>query len=270
MSALTCPAFNQTTCKHLNLNQMHRILGATAGEGVLTAVLAVAKARNGARLVAAAAFTITMLLVALHSLVNYCWVTQACGVLTAPANNYGYLLNLNAENNIPAWYAEALLLLVAVVIVPIALHCRHHGDRAAPWWGLCAIFSYLSLDESSDLHGLWAAGIGHPEVFGFSQQYFAWVVPGSIIVMVVVILYVHWVFGLPARTRNLVVTAGIAYVGGGIVLEIIGGHLADATYLNPSYLVASTIEELLEMLGAVIMLYAMLDHANRMRVSFRF
>lgn len=229
-----------------------------------------ASERGPAKLVAATTITVIMLLVAIHSVVNYCWATQACGPFTVAANNYGYIFNLNAENNIPTWFSVAQLLMVAVVTVPIALHHRQTRQSAIPWWGLCAIFTYLSLDEGSDLHGLWAAGIDHPEVFGFSQQFFAWVVPGSIVVMVIALLYLRWLFSLAVHTRNLILAAGIAYVGGGLVLEVIGGRLADPTYLNLSYLVVSTFEEMFEMLGAAIMLFALLDHANTHRVSFHF
>jgi len=214
--------------------------------------------------------TLIVLLVALHSVTNYCWVTQACGGGTAAANDFGYLFNLNGETNLPTWFSIAILLLISLLALLIALHCQHMGQPSVAWWGLTFIFLLLSLDEGSDLHGLLRRLVTKPEAFGLLNHYFSWVIPAAAIVSVVAAVYGLWIFRLPKRTRWLIICAGTLYVGGALVLEAVGGVIVDETYLKPDYLLVSTLEETFEMTGAVVMIYALLDYARQRGVSFSF
>jgi hypothetical protein len=118
----------------------------------------------------------------------------------------------------------------------------------------------MSLDEATDMHGLWRVGMQDYLIPGTNNANFAWIIPGFVIVLVIAIIYFRWILALPSRTRTLFITAGIVFVTGGLVLEGIGAYLADESFMNTSYLVAATAEEGLEMLGVSIMLYAVLCH----------
>ena len=83
-------------------------------------------------------------------------------------------------------------------------------------------------------------------------------IPGAVIILIVVAYFIRWVLSLHPRTRNLFFIAGATYVLGGLGLETIGAFIADSTFLNPEYIFVSTSEEVLEMLGVLIMLYAVL------------
>jgi hypothetical protein len=213
---------------------------------------------------------VVAVLVITHSIVNFCWVTQACGPLTAPANSIGNLFNLNAEMNVPTWFSISILLLVSVITLPIALDYQRKGEPSLGWWGLFFVFLLLSLNEESDLHGALTGLVKDPAAFGLHNALFSWVIPGAVIVLVLGAFYLRWVFRLPKRTRWLIIGAGTVYVGGALVMEAMGGLVADKTYLNPGYLVISTLEETFEMAGVALMIYALLDHARQRRLVFAF
>jgi len=201
-------------------------------------------------------------LVFVHSLVLVCWKTQACGPAMFTINQFGYLFDLSREGNIPTWFSVVQLFSVAIALLFLTLTERARGSPVGAWWGLVAIFSYLSLDEATDMHGLWDSGMKDYVIQGMSHSQFTWIIPGAIVVFIVAGLYLKWLWMLPKRTRNLIILAGIVYVSGALVLEGVGGLLADSTFFNTSYLLVSTAEEVLEMYGILIMLYAVLRHLD--------
>ena len=200
------------------------------------------------------------LLIITHSGVQICWNTQDCGILTSPINHYGYLFDLSRETNIPTWFSVVQIFLVAVVLAIAAITEYTRFEPSAAWWGLCAIFTYMSLDEATDMHGLWRTGMTDYVMPGTNSAHFAWIIPGIIIVLVIAIIYLRWILSLPSRTRMLFITAGVVFVSGGLVLEGVGAYIADESFMNTSYLIVATAEEALEMLGILIMLYAVLLH----------
>lgn len=208
-------------------------------------------------------FIVILFLVGAHSVVQFCWVTQACGSATSPINHYGYLFDLNKEANIPTWYSVVQLFAVAMFLALTAKLERARRSSAIAWWGLAAIFVYMSLDEATDMHGFWRAGMESFVIPGTNNAHFAWVIPGSLVVLFVAAIYLRWVVALPKRTRFLFILAGLVFVTGALVLETVGAFVADDSFRNTTYLIVSTAEEVLEMLGILIMLYAVLSHLEQ-------
>lgn len=206
----------------------------------------------------------------LHAVTNLCWTTHSCGTLGVIVDGVGYLFDFNAESNVPNWFSTVLLVLVCCSTVPIFLFHLQNRLQAIPWGGLALLFAYMSLDEATDLHGLLVKLVPRSEELGFSSSFFAWVIPGSFIALTIALLFSRWLFTLPRRTRNLFMIAGCIYVFGGLVLEAVGGQIADKTFLNAPYLIVSTLEETLEMVGASLMLYAVVDHARMLRIVLSF
>lgn len=207
-------------------------------------------------------------LIAIHCFVIVCWTLKSCAPLTAAVTNYGHLFDLNRELNVPSWASSVLIVLVGGACVLMGLAERQQGGRAWPWWGLGVVFTYMSLDEAAELHGLLASDkLALP---GMTGAGFAWIVPGLILATLVALAYLRWVLGQPSEIRNLFFVAGTVYVSGALGFEALGGLLADPTYFNPAYLVASTIEETLEFLGMLIMLYAVLRRLDMSGLAFEF
>ncbi|MGL5010394.1 MAG: hypothetical protein ACRC6I_10960 [Paracoccaceae bacterium] len=201
--------------------------------------------------------TAVLVLVALHAFVMTCWSGAYCSMVQGPVDTFGYLFDLSREKNVPAWFSVVLLMLVAV---GAAVIWAVQGAR--PWFWLAVLFTYMSLDEATDLHGLWPMAF---DLYGVTDSQFSrfmWVVPGAVFVFVIAALFLRWVLSLPRRTMWYFVVAGAVFVTGGIGFEVVGSLVARADYFNPAYLVASTLEEALEMAGVVIMLMGLAAHAE--------
>ena len=82
---------------------------------------------------------------------------------------------------------------------------------------------------------------------------------------VFVIAYLRFLMHLSLPIRNLFIAAGLIYVGGAIGLEAIGGRHFDLYGKDAVYQVYTTVEELLEMTGIVVFIYALLEH---IRIEF--
>ena len=173
------------------------------------------------------------------------------------------LTSLDGEANIPAWFSGALLLVSALLLVCIAGAERHSGGRVAPWALLALVFLFLSLDEIAQLHELSIRPLReHFHTTGL--LYYPWIVPAGVCASTLAIGYSGFLTALPGRTRWFFLTAGSIYVLGAVGLEAISGHEA-ALYGEQSapYQVISTLEELLEMTGVVVFIYALLDYIGR-------
>ena len=207
-------------------------------------------------------------LTVIHAGVQICWKTQSCGPATSPINQFGYLFDLNSEASFPNWFSTVQLFAVAVCLGFQAAIERVRGAASLAWWGLAAIFVVLSFDEAVDLHGLLRDITGSPIIPGTKSMWFNWVVQGSVIFVAVAAVYVRWVLALPSKTRNFFILAGAVYTFGALGLEMVGGIVVDDTFLNATYLYVSTAEEVMEMTGILIMLYAVLQHLGQYVVAF--
>ena len=171
------------------------------------------------------------------------------------------LLDVNCEANFPTWFSSSLLLLCSIVLGAITYEVKKKYDRPflLHWGILSAIFALLSVMEAVPVHeGLVKPVRDWLHVGGLF--YYAWVIPGGVLVIVFVLSYLRFVFvGLDSKFRWLFVSAGLIYVSGGLGVEMIGGLQADLHGTsNLTYSLLVTIEELLEMLGASLFLYALM------------
>lgn len=182
-------------------------------------------------------------------------------------------LSVDAEANLPTLVNALLLLLSACASWALAATARRDGVR---WWRhwalLAAAFAYLTLDELATIHeegiGLVARYVERSGVLTFG-----WVLLAAPLVVVFALVNVSFLRWLPARTRWLLVAAGALYVTGALGLEMVSGHLADGRSPDlPSatdpvgYVLASQVEELLEVLGTGLYLHALGVHARTARL----
>lgn len=209
-------------------------------------------------------------LVFMHSVVMACWYTKSCGFMTDPVNRFGHLFDLSREMNAPTWYSVLQLFATACTLMVAARVQQIRSLPSIAWWGLSAIFLYMSLDEATEMHGLWRTGFEGYLIPGTSHVFFSWIIPAIIVVSIIGLIYVRWLFSLPRRTAVLFFIAGAVFVTGALGFEIIGAFLADETFFNLSYLIVSTLEETLELSGILIMLYAMLDYLQRQDIKIAF
>jgi len=85
------------------------------------------------------------------------------------------------------------------------------------------------------------------------------------------LLYARFVFQLPASTRTKLLMAAVVYLGGALVVEGISANQWSMDGgMSMRYLAIATIEELMEMIGAVLFIYTMLDTIVQHNYTFTF
>jgi hypothetical protein len=166
-------------------------------------------------------------------------------------------LSVDEEYSVPTWFSSSALLLCAVLLTSVSRR-RPARTSALQWNGLAVIFVVLSIDEAVGFHERTIrplrTALGTDGIL-----YYAWVIPAGVLVAVLALVYATFIRALPGRSRNLVVLAAILFVGGALVAELFGaGQVASSGQANLTYVAVSTTEELLEMLGVVLFLYALM------------
>lgn len=185
------------------------------------------------------------------------------------------LLDLDEENNPPTWLSSTMLLTGSVLAAFIASAKRTRRDAYTPhWFGLCLIFLYLSLDETASLHEIPSNRVKN--LVGASGAFYAaWVIPAMVAVGIFALVYLRFLFSLPRRIQALLVLAGALYVFGAVGFEMLGWHYR-APMFDPqdhlasrdlTYMMINHLEELLEMLGAAMFIFALLSYMAMERIS---
>ena len=178
-------------------------------------------------------------------------------------DSFVILFNVDAELNIPAVFAGLVLLICSILLAIIA-----YGEKLAKrsyvnhWRALSIIFLFMSLDEVIMLHEKTIEPLRDKlDTSGF--LYYAWVIPGAIFVVTLLLAFLGFLTALPAKTRRLILIAGTVYLGGAIGMELVGGYYAELnSQYNITYAIITTVEEFLEMLGLLIFIYALLSYIS--------
>ena len=181
------------------------------------------------------------------------------------------MFNLNSEENIPAFFSTLILLFCSILLAIIAFAVKKSSAHYFyHWLGLSLIFLFLSMDESLSFHesmtvplrkGLYTSGI----------LFYAWVIPYAIALLVLLFVYMKFFISLPAKTRFLFIIAGVVYLTGVLIVELIGGRIDEQIGRhNTTYAVYSTIEEVLEMGGIVVFIYALMTYISTEFNDLRF
>lgn len=182
------------------------------------------------------------------------------------------LFNLSAEHTIPAYFSMLLMLFVALLVALIAVLSRENGaPHVAKWVVLSAGFVYMAFDEAHQrLMAPLRYLLGIPDPVGtvngevvLGVSYFAWVIPAIAIVLLLGLYFLRFLLYLPATTRYRFLAAAALYLGGAIGFELIGGAYAGAHgYDNWTYTLIATAEEVLEMAGLIVFIWALLKYCG--------
>ena len=76
----------------------------------------------------------------------------------------------------------------------------------------------------------------------------------------------YWQFSqhLPHQSRKHFFLAAFLYVGGALIMEMIGSHIAEAEgQQNLLYAMTATLEEIMEMMGVIVFIYGLLCYLRR-------
>jgi hypothetical protein len=187
---------------------------------------------------------------------------QLTAYLTGHEHAYGLvrLFNVEAEGNIPTAFSAFLLLFAALLLAVIAVLERTQNRSGALHWAVLSFgFLYMSADEAMSFHERWTGSVRNlwgDENLGIF--YFAWVIPGIAIVLVLALFFLRFTFRLSARTRLTFLIAATLYIGGAIGVELVGAQFAELHGTgNLIYSMIATVEESLEMGGVIIFVWGL-------------
>jgi len=165
------------------------------------------------------------------------------------------LTDLNDESSVGTWYSSVLLLTVAGVAL---LHAGQAvSSRRLKWGILGAVFVFLSIDEATSIH---EAGDSLHDFLGIeTATTFLWTVPYAIAVLFLAAGFYRFFLSLPRRTRKLFVLSAAIYLGGALGLELVAALSREFDLDSLVENVLIPIEEGMEMLGASVFIYTLLD-----------
>lgn len=179
------------------------------------------------------------------------------------------LIDAGAEGSLPTWFSAALMLGIAAATW-LAAAAEAHNDALSAgqvraqqraWRALSGVFVVLSIDEIAALHE--RAIVPLRETFGTSGLfYFAWVIPGLLLVALLAAVFWPFLRRLEPVTRRLVVLAGVLFVGGALALEMVGGLLVEQVGAGTATGIVSLTEEMVELGGLVVFVAAVLRAAH--------
>ena len=127
--------------------------------------------------------------------------------------------------------------------------CQYHEHLTEPLW-----------------HWLQAV---HLTMGGYLRN--AWVLPVLVLLPVAAAAFIPFLRALGERTRfRLIVAAGV-YLCGAVGMDMVSGHEYDRAHgFSMALLVLTTIEEVLELLGQGLFLYALLTYLAELQPEVRF
>ncbi|MCL7939979.1 hypothetical protein M8009_06650 [Halomonas sp. ATCH28] len=185
------------------------------------------------------------------------------------------LFYVDDEKNIPTGFSTFLLLFAALLLAVITvLKRKKTGSPVSHWAILSCGFLFMAVDEAWSFHERLIKPVS--QLLGDDNLgifYYAWVIPGIALVLVLALFFLGFWLRLPAKTRLTFLMAATLYIGGSIGVELIGGHFAEMHgQRNFTYSMIATVEESLEMAGVIIFIWALLVYIadSYKEVRFRF
>ena len=170
--------------------------------------------------------------------------------------------NLDVERSIPSLYTLVLWLLCIALLSFISYYKKKDQEPYIYWLGMVVLFIYLSVDEFISIHETLSPYINHMlNASGFF--FYTWVVLYFIFLVILGLVYLRFMISLPAKTRNLFIFALMLFVSGAIGVEMVEGRYVEMYGRTPFfYLFLITLEEILEMAGLVVFIYALGSYIN--------
>ncbi|MGB5685406.1 MAG: hypothetical protein WBM35_06330 [Candidatus Electrothrix sp.] len=183
-------------------------------------------------------------------------------------NLTGYV-DLDIEKNIPSFYSGFALFFSSLLFFCLSSLDKKQRKKCRYWLGLAGVFLFLSLDETFSLHERlgnyteeYIKSTGILEASGL--LYFPWIIPYSILMIILGLLYFRFILRLPRKTTVLLILSAIIFLTGAAGFDMLGGREAELHgYYSITYTVLYTIEEFLEMSGVVLLIYTLLDYIEQ-------
>lgn len=182
------------------------------------------------------------------------------------------LFDFDGEFNLPSLFSFGLITSNALILFLIAKHSAVSQQERNYWSLLRYVFLFLAFDELMSIHervGLILYS-KMPNAFFLSDSRF-WILPMSILLLLFAVYFFRFFWNLPPQLRLRFLLAGLVYLGGAIGVETLGDiymwyHDKPDFY----YGLLSSLEELMEMVGMILFLHALLQHLQRLSQTQNF
>lgn len=163
------------------------------------------------------------------------------------------ILYVNSSNNLPKWYDSVLLSLCGILLFLVA-HTRENRKLPSFSWHLLAFtFFFLSLSKATSFDQSFFGGIRRIlTTVGIRINPFLF---GVLLIVVFLFVFAPFFSGLSRKVKKYVTLSVIVYVFLSLFFEILSSRLY---WTRTLYVLFSGFEELCEMLGGIIFLYALL------------
>lgn len=175
------------------------------------------------------------------------------------------LFHVTQEGNVTAWFSSLILLASAVLLAIVAKVVQARKQPYFWHWAfLSLIFLFMSLDETASIHELTIDPLR--SLFNLSGIFrYAWVVIAIPLLVLFLVAYLRFLRDLPRTTRFLFILAGATFVAGAVGMEMASGYVVSARpgSWQAIYGILVTFEELLENIGIIIFIYALLAHLSQ-------
>jgi hypothetical protein len=179
------------------------------------------------------------------------------------------LFRLYGEPSVPALFSSLMLFLAAGLLGAATLRHRRSRSRWTLHWGLLALgFAWLGIDEAVGFHEL----LSRPtrELLHTPGIAFAWIIPASLVVIGLAVLYLPFLHALPRKHAWRFLGSGLLYVGGALGMEAIGSVIMGLSGEAFIYQVEVIVEEGCEMLGVACFIYSLLLYLREQDYRLRF
>lgn len=169
------------------------------------------------------------------------------------------LFELDQEYNVPTLFQVALLIMAACLLRVAARTAGEDPAVRRGWTILSFGFFIMAADEACLFHERLMEPVKRllPDLsHGFF--YFAWVIPALLALAIGAPF--AWLFlrRLPARARSRIALAAGLYLGGAVLVEMLGGRHLERYGRDGGYALLATLEEVLEMAGVIAFIGALL------------
>jgi hypothetical protein len=236
-------------------------------------------------------FSVLVLLLAMHAMVaiGHLYFRIEFGALTR-------LLDMDLEANLPALY-NVLLFFLGAFLFYLVGRSEPAAKARSPWYLMAGVFVFLGFDEGAQIHEklmlVTLRLMGHEEGSDgtLGWLYYAWTIPYGIAALALFAVLAPWFLRLETRLRWGFLVAGAIYIGGALVMEAYSGKVAESYMMNagpdddhpwmpcfaypkgqcflytiPAYVMAYTVEEVMEMTGLILCIGVLADALERRRV----
>ncbi len=166
------------------------------------------------------------------------------------------------EGNIPTLFSSIQLFISSILLYVIYV-LETHTNKC--WLILSLLMLFLGIDEVVQIHeGLTTVlrSFNVNDLQGFAK--YQWVIPYTLLALFVGVYFFRFLMQINPYTRNLMILSGGIFVGAALGFEILEGwYDSNFTSHDLNYEIMVTVEELLEMVGIAIFIYALTDYLKK-------